>query len=80
MIISLPKGEKNVAVSFTISPVTHTADADVKIASTKFILDFGSFREIGKERRSAPESIKTINPKIITSEGLTFLTTKSLSK
>ena len=46
-------------VSFTLSPVTHTADVDVKSASIKlqpFVL------EIGRVRRIAPISITHRKP------------------
>ena len=65
---ALPKGVKKLAVSLTISPVTHTAEVAVKIAS---IGERVSLCENGKERSIVPVTIIIKYPEIISLNGLT---------
>jgi len=65
-----PNNVKSFGMSLTISPVTHTADVDVKSASIKehpLVLENGSIRRI------APTSIKDMNPSTRICEGDSFI-------
>ena len=53
-IMIFPKRVKSLAVSITTSPVTHTADVDVKSALIK---DMPDVVETGRQRMAAPDSI-----------------------
>ena len=59
-IIPLPRGVKNPWVSFTIRPVTHTAEVEVKNASVN---DRFPLLVQGKSKSNAPTVITPIYPK-----------------
>src|SRR3990172_4994328 len=62
-MITCPKREKSKGVSFTISPVTHTAEVEVKRASIQR-RDFPGGTAKGRERSTVPARITIRNPKI----------------
>jgi len=66
-----PKKEKQAPVSTTVSPVTQTAEVDVKRASMKEISP--DVVEKGSMRRNAPASIAAIKLNIRKEAGLNLL-------
>ena len=59
-----PNIDQYVAVSFTTSPVTHTAEVEVNIASRKGVI-FPLADDMGSIRSIAPKIIAPANPKMI---------------